>query len=74
MVSEKIRMVLDRLGNSANNVCVHHRAGDDWTKHCDKWGSIRDGVWRKNCMSEPGQTLSMDLNKRWASASREAKS
>ena len=33
-----------------NGVCFHHRDGQDWKKHCERWSSIDDGVYRGNCL------------------------
>mmetsp|Transcript_14690 Transcript_14690/g.20976 ORF Transcript_14690/g.20976 Transcript_14690/m.20976 type:complete len:737 (-) Transcript_14690:106-2316(-) len=38
--------------NLSTGICLHHRDGDDWHKHCEQWEGIRDGVWRKNCLND----------------------
>lgn len=32
-------------------VCFHHRNGQDWHDHCERWGnaSLEDGIYRGNC-------------------------
>ena len=52
LVEQVIRMVQDVLPVDKDFVCVHHRNGIDWMKHCDVWEGIPDGVWRKNCLNE----------------------
>jgi len=47
-----------------NAVCVHHRDGEDWKAHCSSWETIPDGVWRHNCMNDPGRTLAEDVHSR----------
>ena len=64
LIHKMVNLALERVDEDDNLICVHHRDGEDWTKHCEKWEDIQDGVWRKNCMNEPGQTLSMDVKKR----------
>eukprot|EP00559_Dactyliosolen_fragilissimus_P008301 CAMPEP_0184858804 /NCGR_PEP_ID=MMETSP0580-20130426/3844_1 /TAXON_ID=1118495 /ORGANISM="Dactyliosolen fragilissimus" /LENGTH=626 /DNA_ID=CAMNT_0027355111 /DNA_START=221 /DNA_END=2101 /DNA_ORIENTATION=- len=45
------------LNLSAGGICLHHRNGHDWHKHCHQWEHIPDGVWRKNCLNERGLPL-----------------
>ena len=37
------------LPSSSNGICVHHRTGSDWHRHCHSWSAIADGVYRRNC-------------------------
>ena len=39
-------------GTLSNGICLHHRDGLDWHEHCNQWETIKDGVWRKNCMND----------------------
>jgi len=64
LIHKMVNLALERVDEDDNLICVHHRDGEDWTKHCEKWEDIQDGVWRKNCMNEPGRTLSMDVKER----------
>lgn len=64
LIQKIVDDVLIKLPADKDIVCVHHRNGMDWLKHCEKWGHIDDGVWRKNCMNEPGQTISSSIKKR----------
>ena len=47
------------MGSAAleNGVCLYHRDGQDWHDHCELWGNIYDGVWRKNCREQDGRQL-----------------
>ena len=64
LLKQAIDMVQDALPDDRDIVCVHHRNGIDWMKHCVTWEGIPDGVWRKNCLNEKGSTISMDIKKR----------
>eukprot|EP00527_Entomoneis_sp_CCMP2396_P001282 CAMPEP_0198154906 /NCGR_PEP_ID=MMETSP1443-20131203/68852_1 /TAXON_ID=186043 /ORGANISM="Entomoneis sp., Strain CCMP2396" /LENGTH=781 /DNA_ID=CAMNT_0043821623 /DNA_START=186 /DNA_END=2528 /DNA_ORIENTATION=- len=44
-------------GHADNGVCLHHRDGQDWHDHCQRWSHIPDGVYRGNCLSVPGQSF-----------------
>jgi len=44
-------------GNRSNGICLHHRNGLDWHEHCKRWESIKDGVWRKNCLNDRKKPL-----------------
>ena len=50
---------LSKMGSAAleNGVCLHHRDGQDWHDHCESWGNISDGVWRKNCREQDGRQI-----------------
>jgi len=47
-----------------NGICVHHRDGPDWYDHCARWSSIRDGIYRGNCLGVPGRSFLESLEDR----------
>lgn len=56
--SEPLQDIIDRmqtqleqiLGRSSlTGVCLHHRTGNDWKQHCNRWSQIPDGTYRGNC-------------------------
>ena len=63
-VMELVSAVTQDSQNSSRAICVHHRNGEDWLKHCERWEGVRDGIWRKNCLSDGNQTLSAVVKKR----------
>lgn len=42
-----------------NGVCFHHRDGQDWHDHCQRWSAQQaaDGVYRGNCEAIPHKNL-----------------
>jgi len=51
-------------------ICLHHRDGPDWHKHCSIWENIPDGVWRKNCLEAGGRNLAELVQHRTSHLSR----
>lgn len=46
-----ISQAINSLGlDTKDGVCFHHRNGQDWQNHCERWSSINDGVYRGNCL------------------------
>jgi hypothetical protein len=41
----------------STGICIHHRDGNDWHEHCSRWGSIKDGIYRGNCLGVPNETF-----------------
>ena len=53
-----------------DGVCVHHRDGQDWHDHCQRWSSINDGAYRGNCLGVPGHSFLQSLEARGLESSR----
>jgi len=56
--------------SSEQGVCVHHRDGEDWHKHCQQWSHIPDGVYRGNCELVPNSSFLEALQNRGVSSNR----
>lgn len=67
-----IRSVTDALEvhGLEKGICVHHRNGPDWHDHCDRWGTIPDGVYRGNCRGVKGRTFVESLEDRGLTKSK----
>ncbi|GKY99728.1 hypothetical protein MPSEU_000926800 [Mayamaea pseudoterrestris] len=48
----------------SQGICVHHRNDEDWFAHCNRWSSIRDGIYRGNCLGVPGHSFLQSLESR----------
>ena len=71
-----IEELLKRMpGKREDGVCLHHRDGQDWHEHCQRWSrtSKKDGVYRGNCLMNPNdksvleatQIRALDQPGRW---------
>jgi hypothetical protein len=72
--SKKIKTLISGVTNKIKDrdegICLHHRDGEDWHDHCARWGSIKDGVYRGNCLGVPGRTFLQSLKDRGLTDSR----
>ena len=50
--------------SSKKGICLHHRDGNDWYHHCERWGRIRDKVYRGNCLGVRGRSFVSSLEDR----------
>ena len=67
-----IRSITDTLDKRGldTGICVHHRNGQDWHDHCNRWGSISDGIYRGNCREVTGRTFVESLEDRGLTKSK----
>jgi hypothetical protein len=64
-LSKYITTITNALPSHPNQgICVHHRNGQDWYDHCQRWSSIQDGIYRGNCLGISGHTFMQTLESR----------
>ena len=74
--SQRMQRIIDRVTTQMiahglrDGVCVHHRDGNDWHNHCERWGSITDNVYRGNCLGVPNRTFTQSLQDRGLNTSK----
>eukprot|EP00957_Ditylum_brightwellii_P052438 3976863-Ditylum_brightwellii.AAC.1 len=67
MMQTMIDQIKESFGEDQTDaVCLHHRDGQDWHDHCDRWKAMSrsDGVYRGNCLGVPGQSFVRSLQNR----------
>jgi hypothetical protein len=68
--SREMQRVIDNVSQAFEKrgidqgICLHHRDGQDWHDHCDRWENIKGGTYRGNCRGVPDRSFLGSLQDR----------